>query len=508
MPAARKLRIVMVAAEVAPFVKVGGLADVLGGLPRALRALGHDVRIVMPYYPMVHNSGRWELEEILGPCPIPTREGMIEQAKVHRTLMPPSRPGGNDGLPVYMIESDRWFKDADRSEKVYTGDAEPYIFLNRAVMELVPYLERGWMPDILHCHDWQAGLAPVYLRTLYRCSTAWSGTSSVISVHNLAHSGEFGRDVLEAAGLPPYLFSYDKLEFYGNVSLLKGGLVYSDQVNTVSETYAREIQTPEYGIRFEGLFRFLASQGRLSGIVNGIDTAAFDPATDPLIPARYDRANPAPKVICKAALQKECGFAVDPDVPVASIVTRLVEQKGLDLLRDSADKLLAQPLQLVVLGVGNPVYEQFFKELARKYPGRVHTRIVFDAPFAQRIYAGSDLFLMPSRFEPCGLGQLIALRYGTIPIVRKTGGLADTVEDYKSGGRGNGRGNGFVFEEYNSSAMLKAVARAVDAFHDKPGWAALVDRAMAADFGWDKPARQYVSLYRRAVAAPAVERAA
>jgi starch synthase len=497
--ARRKLKILMVAAEVSPFVKVGGLADVLGGLPRALRAMGHDVRVVMPYYPLVANSGEWPLEEVVQPTAIPIRDGVVDCAGVYRATMPGTMTDGKDSVPVYMIRSDRWFADADCSEKVYSGDAEPYIFLNRAIMELAPKFTRGWTPDVLHCHDWQAGLALVYLKTLYRCAPAWENTAGVYSIHNLAHTGEFGFDVLEAAGLPNHLFAYDKLEFYGNVSLMKGGLVYADQVHTVSETYAREIQTAEHGCGFEGLFRYLAAQGRLRGIVNGLDHAAFNPATDPYLAANYSRENPGPKAECKAALQAECGFAVDPAIPVIGIVTRLVEQKGLDLIRNCADELLSLPIQLVVLGVGNPAYEGLFRTLARNHPDKVHARIAFHIRFAQHIYSGADLFLMPSRFEPCGLGQLIALRYGTIPVVRATGGLADTVEDFQPSARGLGRGNGFVFTEYNSSAMVGAVRRAVETFQDQRRWSALVTRAMKTEFAWQKPAKEYAAMYRAAL---------
>lgn len=497
--ARKKLKILMAAAEAAPFVKVGGLADVLGGLPRALRAMGHDARIVMPYYPLVAESGRWPLEEVLGPTAVPIRDGHSERARVYRATMPASRPDGKDAVPVYLIRSDRWFLDADRSERVYSCDAEPYLFWNRAILELTPRFADGWTPDVLHCHDWQAGPALVYLKTLYRCAPAWQSTAGVYTIHNLAHTGEFGPDVLEAAGLPAHLFTYDKLEFYGNVSLLKGGLVYSDRVNTVSDTYAQEVQTADYGCRFDGLFRYLAAQERLSGIVNGLDPEMFDPATDPHLVANYSRANPAPKAECKAALQAECGFATDPSLPVFGLVSRLVEQKGLDLIREAADALMELPIQLVVLGVGAPEYESFFQDLARKHPTKVHARVAFDLPFAQRIYSGADLFLMPSRFEPCGLGQLIALRYGTIPVVRATGGLADTVEDFRAPARGLGRGNGFIFTEYDSSAMVEAVRRALEAFGDARRWAGLVDRAMKTDFAWTGPARAYAGLYRDAI---------
>jgi len=486
--AGRKLKILIAAAEVAPFAKVGGLADVAGALPKALKALGHDVRVVMPCYKMIEDNPKYAVEDHLPPFPVPIHEGYTEQAWVRRTWI-----GGN--VPVYLIASDRYFTTATESKKVYSLEPEPYVFFDRAVAEFVPRLSPSWSPDILHGNDWHTGLIPVYLQTFYEQNPTWANTFRVFTVHNLAYQGNFPYEILRYAGLPGELFNYHRLEFYGKMSFMKGGLVFSDLVNTVSKTYAQEIQTPECGCGLEGLLQHLGAQGRLTGITNGIDYEEYNPATDPRIPARYSAENTAGKARCKSALQAECGLPKSKTAALIGVVSRLVDQKGFDLIHSIVKRMLALPVQFVLLGTGDPQYETFFKKLATRFPKKAKVHIGFDAALAQRIYAGSDLFLMPSQFEPCGLGQMISLRYGTLPIVRATGGLADTISDYDPR---TGKGNGFVFKEYDPEALLKTIQRAVETFRDKAQWEPLVLRALQSDFSWTNSARKYVEFYRQA----------
>jgi starch synthase len=487
--AARKLKILIVAAEVAPFAKVGGLADVAGALPKALRALGHDVRVVMPCYRMIEENPKCAVEDLLPAFPVPIHADLTEQARIRQTCI------GKD-VPVYLIAGDRCFAEANESKKVYSLAPDPYVFFDRAVCEFIPRLSTAWDPDIVHCNDWHTGLTPVYLDTLYRDHPTWAGAARVFTIHNLAYQGDFDYDVFRRTGLPDHLFAYDKLEFYGRMSFMKGGLVFSHMVNTVSQTYAQEIQTPEYGCRLEGLLQYLASQGRLTGIVNGIDYEEYDPASDPRIPAHFSAEKPEGKAHCKSALQAECSLPAKQEVALIGLISRLADQKGFDLIRAIAEPMLKLPVQFVLLGTGDPQYETYFRDLARKFPKKVKAHIGFDADLAQRVYAGSDMFLMPSRFEPCGLGQLMSLRYGTIPIVRATGGLADTILDYN---RSPKKGNGFAFDEYSADALLQTVKRAVGTFADKARWAALVSRALQSDFSWTSSARKYVELYRQAL---------
>lgn len=488
--AGRKLKILLVAAEVAPFAKVGGLADVAGALPKALKALGHDVRVVMPCYKMIEDNPRYAVGDFLPPFEVPIHAGLTQTAWVRQT-----RIGGD--VPVYLIASHDYFGDATESKKVYSMVPEPYVFFDRAVTEFVPRMAPAWAPDVVHCNDWHTGLVPVFLQHFHADTPAWSRASTVFTIHNLAYQGEWDASLLAYAGLPESLFHYEKLEFYGKVSFMKGGIVYSDLVNTVSQTYAQEIQTPEYGCRLEGLLQDLHRRDRLTGIVNGIDYEEYDPANDPRIAAPFSAADPRGKANCRAALQAESGLPQAKKAAVIGLISRLADQKGFDLIHAIAERMLEMPVQFVVLGTGDQHYEAFFRDLQARHPKQVRANIGFDANLAQRIYAGSDMFLMPSRFEPCGLGQLMSLRYGTIPIVRATGGLADTIVD--AGPRGS-KGNGFVFSDYSADALLDTVQRAVRVFAEQSKWEALVGRALSADFSWTSSARKYAELYRRAAA--------
>ena len=482
------MKIAMIASEAAPFAKTGGLADVAGALPIALERLGHEVRLILPKY----------------------RGITTHQATLGR------------GIRVTFIEHDGYFgrehlyggKDGD-----YQDNLERFSFFGWRALEQLK--ESGFRPDVIHVHDWQAALVPVYLATTSRQDPFFQQTTTVLTIHNLAYQGVFPKSEFPKLGVPWDLFHMEGLEYYDQGNLLKGGLVFAARLNTVSPTYAREIQTPEYGCGLDGVLRKRSHD--LTGILNGIDTTAWDPATDKALAARFTAQTLEKKALCKRALQTQLGLPVEAAVPVIGLVTRLAAQKGLDLVAAVTEDLVKLGAQIVLLGTGDrPLHEQF-EALARRYPQALGIRLAFDDALARQIYAGSDLFLMPSRFEPCGLGQMIAMRYGTIPIVRKTGGLADTVLDLETAGAGRpgtpllggvggqvpggrqaggggagSRGNGFVFETADSAELLAAVHRAVAQFRQRPAWTALVKRAMALDWSWDRAARDYVELYTRA----------
>ncbi len=540
---APKLNILLIAAEVAPFAKVGGLADVAGALPKALRALGHDVRIAMPCYRMIEADPNYVLSDLMPGFTVPVGNGVRERVFVKQTFLRVkpagtgspqpalSHPGltsdaksdpatetdpeveddaSADAIPVYLIGNtppdavagaDRpahpgYFQRALDSQTVYTLEPEPYIFFCRAVLEMLTRLEPEWSPDILHCNDWHTGLIPVFARQFYADTPAIAQAATVFTIHNLAYQGNFGREHWAATGLPETLATPEGLEFYGQWSFMKGALTTAERVNTVSETYAREIQTPEYGAGLEGLLQTLAGERRLSGIVNGIDYDTYNPADEPRLARNFSAQDPSGKIECKAALQTELGLPQEADTALIGLVSRLAEQKGLDLIAAMAERMLVLPVQFVLLGTGDPALEAYFRDLQARRPRQVRANITFDLNLAQRIYAGSDLFLMPSRFEPCGLGQLMSLRYGTIPIVRATGGLADTVQDFDPIARP--QGNGFAFVEIKPEALLATVQRAVQTYQDKLLWPGLVARALRADFSWEPSATKYAALYEDA----------
>jgi starch synthase len=483
-----KLRILIVSAEVAPFAKVGGLADVAGALPKALKALGHDVRVVMPGYRMVTGNRAYAVRDKVKSLRVPLGWRMVD-ASVKQTAI-----GGD--IPVYLLCAP-YFEQSVDSKTVYVPGSEPYAFFARGVLEMLRSMRPTWKPDVIHCNDWHTGFLPVYKNFLLADDPVLVDAACLFTIHNLAYQGEFLASILPDYGLPESLYTMDKLECYGKVNFLKAGIVFSDMVSTVSPTYCCEIQTREYGCRLEGLLSYLDDLGRLRGILNGIDYEELDPATDKRIKFNYSLDDLKGKAKNKKALQTAMGLPADTGIPVIGLISRLADQKGLDLIKSAAPKILGLGVQFVLLGAGDRAYERCFTRLAQQYPSQVKATIGFDANLAQQIYAGSDMFLMPSRFEPCGLGQLISLRYGAIPIVRATGGLADTIVDYRSD---DPKSNGFVFTRYTPSALLKAVERAVVTHADKGKWERLVRTALASDFSWGSSAARYVDLYRDAVA--------
>lgn len=478
-----KLKILFVASEVAPFAKTGGLADVAGALPKVLKLMGHDVRIVLPRYQMVQAD--WELVADFAVDMM----GRKETALIKETCITFGDASGQQlQVPVYLVENYQYF---DRPNiYVHHDEAERYAFFCKAVLEMIPRLE--WQPEILHCNDWQTGPIPYLLKKRYAQQGCYRNMTTLFTIHNILYQGNWPAAMLPVLGVGKEDFHSEGLEFYGTLSFMKAGLVYADLINTVSGRYAKEILTSEYGEGMEGLLQKRAED--LYGIVNGIDYEEFNPATDPRLFVNYDATSIEKKQQNKEFLQKELGLPV-ANVPILGLVSRLVDQKGLDLLGQLLDQLIQMDIQLVIQGLGDAHYEQLFQLWQERCPDKISVNTRFDVTLAQRIYAGSDLFLMPSRFEPCGLGQLIALRFGTVPIVRATGGLADTVVDYKEGARGNG----FVFEKYAAAALLETIQRAVALYHQREEWNSLVRRAMLEDHSWAKSALEYEKLYYRLV---------
>jgi starch synthase len=490
---ARPLRILFMASEVEPFAKTGGLADVAGALPAALAALGHDVRILMPKYRGVE-ARAGDLRLVVPRVRIPLGDREAEGALYEGRMA--------SGVPVYFLAQDHYY---DREGLYGTADGdywdncERFIFFCRAGLEALLSLgEAGgapWHPRIVHCNDWQTGLVPVYLSTLYRDHPILGRIATLFTIHNLAYQGVFWHYDMPMTGLGWDLFTPAGLEFYGKLNFVKGGLVFADLLTTVSRTYAREIRTAAFGNGLEGVLEERSQD--LHGVVNGLDYETWNPAKDAAIAEPYSADEPGGKAACRTALRGLLGLEEVPG-PVIGMVTRLAEQKGLDLVLEALPGILADGCQLVLLGSGDPGLEAAFTESARRHPGQVAIRIGYEADLARRIYACADCFLMPSRYEPCGLGQLIALRYGAAPIVRRTGGLTDTVTELDPARR---TGTGFAFDAFTVEALLDAVHRATSAYRQPALWKALMRNAMTADFSWEASAREYVTLYAKALKA-------
>jgi starch synthase len=488
----KRLRILFMASEVDPFAKTGGLADVAAALPGALLALGHDVRILMPRYRSVDDVSGDPLRLVVPPFRVPIGEREIEGA-----LYEGRTPAG---VPVYFLAQDHYYgREAlyGTADGDYWDNCERFIFFCRAGLEAIARLgEAGgvsWRPQVIHANDWQTGLVPVYLRTVYRDHPRLGTIATLFTIHNLAYQGVFWHYDMPMTGLGWDLFTPAGIEFYGKVNFLKGGLVFSDLLTTVSRTYAREIRTAAFGNALEGVLEERSQD--LHGVINGIDYALWNPGKDPDIAHAYSAEDPGGKSECALALRAELHLDAGPG-PLIGMVTRLAEQKGLDLVVEALPGILAAGCRLVLLGSGDATLEAAFTAAARQYPGQVAVQIGYEARLARRIYAGADCFLMPSRYEPCGLGQLIALRYGTAPVVRRTGGLADTVTEFDPARKS---GTGFVFDAFAVEALLDAVRRAASAYRQPGLWKALVRNAMAEDFSWEASAREYITLYGKAL---------
>jgi len=475
----RPLKILIVSAEVSPYSKTGGLGDVAGSLPKALRAKDVDARVVLPKFGSIPQE---YIEDARLAATFDVHlSWRTQQAKVY-ALDP-----HNNGESVYFIENDFYF--ARDGLYGYDDDFERFAFFTKASIEMLGHI--GFKADILHFNDWHSGLGPTYLRDIYKGFKYYSNMKSLFSIHNLHYQGNFGRSVLWDIGLNDGYFTGGDLEFHGNISYMKAGIIHADTVSTVSQTYAREITTSDFGYGMEGLLRKRGEDNRLFGIVNGIDTLIHNPKTDPRLFDNFDSSTLDKKKENKRRLQEALGLPLT-DAPMLSMITRLTEQKGLDIVSVVMEELMSLDIQLVILGTGDAHYESLFRSYAYRFPKKVSTNITFDGTLAQRIYAGSDIFLMPSVYEPCGLGQLYAMGYGAIPIVRKTGGLADTVQHFDKETKS---GNGFVFEDFVASGLMWAINEALSAYAS-PHWDTLVKNAMEGDFSWDSSADEYISQYK------------
>lgn len=494
----RPLKICMVASEVVPLAKTGGLADVVGALAVECASLGHDVAVVLPAYRQVDALG-YEMADLCT-LSIAIGDGMLD-ARIQEVFVPTLRVSGPGRLRIFLVRHDPFFSRSGLYQEAgcdYPDNLERFVLFSRSVMELLLHLHgtEQWQTDLLHLHDWQASLCAVYLRNLYHEQPSLSCTRSVLTIHNLGYQGLFPAEQFPVTGLPGSLFTPAALEFYGRVNVLKGGLVFADRLTTVSPTYSQEIQTAEYGCGLEGVITERKSV--LSGIVNGIDADLWNPMTDHYLPAPYTSADLTGKARCKQALQRELGLRVLKG-PLLAVIARLTSQKGIDLVIDIVPELMALNVQIVILGTGDPLYERQVRELGERYPGRVAVRNVFDEGLAHRIEGGADMFLMPSRYEPCGLSQLYSLRYGTVPIVRKTGGLADTVVGYTPTSLQESRATGFTFTDTNSTSLLTAVLLALSVYRKKADWQRLIKAGMEQDLSWTRSASIYIQLFQELV---------
>lgn len=479
-------KILFASSEVAPFAKTGGLADVSSSLPAALASLGHQVRAVMPLYRSVM-EGDFDLMLLGNALEVPFRGERLKtsvfQAKRGRNLM------------IYFVKRDEFFDRSGlygTSEGDYFDNPERFVFFSRAVLHLSKLI--GFQPQICHCNDWQTALVPVYLKSLYRDDPFFAHTAAIFTIHNLAYQGVFRPQTMDISGLPSSLFSIKGLEFYGKMNFMKGGIQFSEIITTVSEKYAEEIQTPEYGYGLEGVLR--DRKDDIWGVLNGVDYASWNPKSDPHIASHYDAKNLSGKKACKEELMKIFKFPGNQEAPVIGMISRLADQKGFDILSGGIEELLNLDLYLVLLGKGDEKYEKQFVALGKKHKGRFGVRIDFDNILAHKIEAGSDFFLMPSRYEPCGLNQMYSMKYGTIPIARATGGLDDTIKEFDPEA---GTGNGFKFVEYSSRALIEKVKKALIVYKEKKLWLRLVRNAMKEDYSWKKSAARYEEIYRRAL---------
>jgi starch synthase len=482
-------KILMAASEAGPYAKTGGLADVLGSLPVALQKEGTDTRVIIPKYGTIASELK---EKMVHLCYFYVNIGWrsqycgIEMAE-------------EGGITYYFIDNEYYFNR--EGYYGYQDDGERFAFFCRSVLDALPHID--FVPDILHCHDWQTGMIPPLLEAQYRSLPLYREIATVFTIHNLRYQGIYGvSDMKDWFGLGDEYFTSDKLEFYGGASFLKGGLTYSQILTTVSETYSEEVKYPFFGEQLDGLLK--AREKDLYGILNGIDYDEYNPKNDPYLYYNFTKSNLNGKSANKKALQQELNLMVDESLPMIGFISRLVDQKGLDLIACVLDEILAEQVQLVFLGAGSENYENMLRDAMYRYPGKVSATIRFDNALAHKIYASSDFFLMPSLFEPCGLGQLISLRYGTLPIVRETGGLKDTILSYNEE---TGEGNGFSFTNYNAHDMLFTIKRALKLYSKKTLRAKLRKSAMSCDYSWRSSAKKYIKLYEKLIIRNKSERA-
>jgi starch synthase len=477
------MHIAFVASEGVPFSKTGGLADVVGALPRSLATLGHQVSVYLPRYRQTKLA---DSSPVVRSITVPFDDKYRFASVV--------AGGSQGGVRFYFIEYPEFF-DRDALYGTAAGDypdnAERFALFSRAALEASKVLG---VPNVFHCHDWQSALVPVLLRTVYAEDPAFQDVATVFTIHNMGYQGLFPPEVLPLLMLPWDLFTMSKMEFFGQINFLKGALTYADFITTVSKKYSQEIQTAEYGFGLEGVLRGRSST--VTGILNGVDYDEWSPQTDKFIVAKYSPQDLSGKAKCKQDLLAAFGMAnADPKLPVIGIVSRFAAQKGFDLISQIMDRLAREEMIVVALGAGDKTYEEMFLRLNKQFPNKIAVKVAYDNAIAHKIEAGSDMFLMPSRYEPCGLNQIYSLRYGTVPIVRATGGLDDTIEPWDAR---TGKGTGFKFTEYNGESLLLTIKQALHAFRDQTSWQALMRNGMNRDFSWNASAREYVKVYEKA----------
>ncbi|MGQ9646254.1 MAG: glycogen synthase GlgA [Thermodesulfobacteriota bacterium] len=481
------LRILFVTPEAVPFAKTGGLADVAGALPKYLRALGCQIKLVMPYYRMVRKAG-FPVHPIAEEMEVTVGNDSLKVDLYQGQL--------NQEIPVYFIGREEFY---DREylygtpKGDYFDNLERFIFFSKAALQLCRTL--SFSPDIIHHHEWQTGLVPAYIRSIYQDDPLFSRTGIVFTIHNLAYQGLYRKEKFWLTGLPDQMYNPEGIEFWERINLMKAGIVYADVINTVSHRYSEEIQTPEFGYGLEGVLR--KRREDLYGILNGVDYQEWDPSHDPHLAARYELKDLSGKRACKKDLLKE--FNLPPSLeklPLLSMISRLADQKGFDLLAAILEELFSLDIGFVLLGTGEQKYHDLFQQVAHRYPQKAGIRIAYDDRLAHKIEAGADLFLMPSKYEPCGLNQIYSLRYGTIPVVRATGGLDDTILQYDPA---TGTGNGFKFSRYDAKEFLNQIKTAISFFYQPKHWKQLLQNAMTADFSWQRSAEAYLQLYRKAL---------
>jgi starch synthase len=486
----KPINILFVSSEVDPFAKTGGLADVSSALPKAIKELGHEIRIMMPRYRFI-GERKFKLHDIIRLKDIPIPLGnQTEVGNVKSSFISDLK----EKVQVYFLDSEKFFGrdgvyQSPQSKKDYKDNDERFIFFCRGVLETLKRL--GWQPDIIHCNDWQTGLIPAYLKTIYVSDPFYKKIKTIFTIHNMAYQGAFPQESFEKSGLPKSVYKTEGVEAYGNFNFLKAGLFYADTITTVSEKYAHEIcSSDEFGAGLNGLLE--ARKKDLKGILNGIDYHIWNPLSDNYIYRKYDAKSIEAKVDNKKALCNKFNLVYKESTPVIGAITRLVEQKGFELVADILEDLLKSDFQYVMLASGEKDLEKRFETIQRKHPNKVGIFFGFDEELAHLIEAGSDMFLMPSKYEPCGLNQMYSMRYGTVPIVRATGGLDDTVEDYSTGGKGTG----FKFEKYDSKELLKAIQRALKVYQQPEEWKKIMRNGMQKDFSWEHSAKKYINLYK------------
>ncbi|MGQ9617623.1 MAG: glycogen synthase GlgA [Candidatus Aminicenantia bacterium] len=475
------LRVLIVSSEIVPFVKTGGLGDVVGALAKNLENLGVDVSIALPKYK------RWEIEEVAKELCAKELE-----VKIGNELYKGSILKGTTGtsIDVYFVDNPSFFYRDElygMGGSDYPDNDKRFIFFSLSLLEFIK--KKGLHFDIIHCNDWQTALIPAFIKLRYN-----NNIPTLFTIHNLAYKGLFPPETIQLAGFGWNYFTPEVFEYYGQFCFLKGGIKFSDVINTVSERYAQEIQTPEFGEGLDGVLRNRSDS--LFGILNGVDYDVWNPSTDPYLKTRYTSRSLWKKRENKEDLIKECGLEIDIETPLIGMITRLVEQKGFDILLSSIDELFSINIGMVILGKGNEYYEKALKEKAKKYKGKLCLKIEFNEGLAHKIEGGADMFLMPSKYEPCGLNQLYSMKYGTVPIVRAVGGLYDSVKEYNPE---KGTGNGFRFEKYDRMELVKAVKRALKLYKDKKKWEKLMRNCMKEDFSWEKSAKKYIKLYELAI---------